>query len=369
MISFPRLGNLTIGLEALFNEINLKYIQPPLLTKQTMDLGCRYAPEGACLPFKIVLGNYLEAAELGADTLLTLGSSGPCRFGYFGALHRTILKDLGKSAEVIVLEPDNLLQSLKLLRDMAGVSNGQFARGLYLGWLKLQAVDQLEMMANVARAGVYQPETISRTYDSLVAQIQGSATAEGIKKVFQRGRESFNTLGTQKSPKTPIGIVGDIYMITEPFANGHIEKSISAQGFPTHRSIYLSQWIKQHLLPGLSHYWQNHLLGWAQPYIQHPVGGHGLDTVAWAVKYFAQGCGGVIHILPMTCMPEIVAQSTWPAVIKDHGKPILSLVLDEHAADAGLVTRVEAFLEMVELQQKRLETEESGKKTSRVSIF
>lgn len=60
MISFPRLGNLTIGLEALFNEINLNYIQSPVLTKQTVALGCRYAPESACLPFKFCWHCLLE---------------------------------------------------------------------------------------------------------------------------------------------------------------------------------------------------------------------------------------------------------------------------------------------------------------------
>lgn len=369
MISFPRIGNLTIGLEALFNEIKLEYTRSPELTKQTMALGCRYAPENACLPFKIVLGNYIEVTHQGVDTLLMLGGSGPCRFGYFGALHRTILQDMGTAAQVIILEPDTMLESLKVLRDMAGVSNRQFARGLYLGWYKLQTVDQLEGMANVLRAGVGKAQTVTNIYQDLVAQIESASTIEGIKKVFQRGSESFNELGIDKPTKTSIGIVGDIYMLNEPFANGYIEEFIGAQGFPVSRSIYLSQWIKYHLLPGLSHYWEAHLLGWSKPYLQHPVGGHGLDTVAWTVKYFTEGCGGVIHILPMTCMPEIVAQSTWPAVARDYGKPILSLVLDEHAADAGFVTRVEAFLEMIELQQNRSKAKQSGKKASRVSAL
>ena len=60
---------------------------------------------------------------------------------------------------------------------------------------------------------------------------------------------------------------------------------------------------------------------------------------------------GVIQLLPFTCMPEIVAQSITPAVSAAYQLPILTLVIDEHSAEAGMMTRLEAFVDL--LQRKR----------------
>lgn len=57
-----------------------------------------------CLPFKILIGNYIESIEKGADTILITGSCGPCRFGMYSILQRDILYNLGYDVDIIVLE-------------------------------------------------------------------------------------------------------------------------------------------------------------------------------------------------------------------------------------------------------------------------
>ena len=57
-----------------------------------------------------------------------------------------------------------------------------------------------------------------------------------------------------------------------------------------------------------------------------------------------EGVDGIVHILPFTCMPEIVAQSVLPLVSRDYQIPILTIVVDEHSAEAGIQTRLEAFV-------------------------
>jgi predicted nucleotide-binding protein (sugar kinase/HSP70/actin superfamily) len=55
-------------------------------------------------------------------------------------------------------------------------------------------------------------------------------------------------------------------------------------------------------------------------------------------------------------MPEIVAQSILPRVSEEEGMPIMSLTIDEHTADAGLDTRLEAFCDLLaERSGKRLD--------------
>jgi predicted nucleotide-binding protein (sugar kinase/HSP70/actin superfamily) len=46
-------------------------------------------------------------------------------------------------------------------------------------------------------------------------------------------------------------------------------------------------------------------------------------------------------------MPEIVAKSVLSSVSKHYSIPVMTLVLDEHAAEAGFRTRLEAFVDMI----------------------
>jgi predicted nucleotide-binding protein (sugar kinase/HSP70/actin superfamily) len=51
-------------------------------------------------------------------------------------------------------------------------------------------------------------------------------------------------------------------------------------------------------------------------------------------------------------MPEIAAKAVLPAVQRDRDFPVLSLVVDEVAGEAGYLTRLEAFLDMLESRRK-----------------
>jgi hypothetical protein len=59
----------------------------------------------------------------------------------------------------------------------------------------------------------------------------------------------------------------------------------------------------------------------SRPYLNYFVGGHGRETVGCAVKFARQNFDGVIQIGPLTCMPEIVAQSVLGQVGEKEGIP------------------------------------------------
>ena len=99
-IAFPRFGNYHIALEFLFTKgLGVEYITPPPSTKKTLEIGSKYSPDYVCSPFKFNLGNYIEAIEAGANTLVQTG--GVCRLGFYGELHEQILKDLGYNVKFI----------------------------------------------------------------------------------------------------------------------------------------------------------------------------------------------------------------------------------------------------------------------------
>ncbi len=149
-----------------------------------------------------------------------------------------------------------------------------------------------------------------------------------------------------------IGLVGEIYTVLEPMANCSIARCLGRLNVEVDNSIYISDWLNDHLLGGLakkSH--RKHLVRCASPYLNYFVGGHGLETVGSTVNYARKKFDGVIQVGPLTCMPEIVAQSVLGMVSKEEAIPYMTLYFDEHAGTAGIQTRLEAFTDM--LKRKR----------------
>jgi predicted nucleotide-binding protein (sugar kinase/HSP70/actin superfamily) len=93
-ITIPHLGNVYLAVKILFDSLGLDYIIPPLNSKEALRLGSKYSPEEICLPFKLMVGNYIASVESGADTVLLVGSCGPCRFGEYSELQMRFLNSL-----------------------------------------------------------------------------------------------------------------------------------------------------------------------------------------------------------------------------------------------------------------------------------
>ena len=114
IITFPHMGQVYIPLKALFDDLGVSVIIPPPVSNKTLEIGTLIAPEMACLPMKINLGNYIQSIEKGADTVVLTGSCGPCRFGYYGIVEQEILQDQGYHVDMVILmhlgaTPENCL--------------------------------------------------------------------------------------------------------------------------------------------------------------------------------------------------------------------------------------------------------------------
>ena len=71
------MGNVWVTLMTIFRELNIDALPAPPTTRRTLSLGVKYAPETICLPFKITLGNMIEALEQGILPAPQLNPLGP----------------------------------------------------------------------------------------------------------------------------------------------------------------------------------------------------------------------------------------------------------------------------------------------------
>src|SRR5699024_11211390 len=157
-ITFPHLGNVYIAAKSFMEELGQEVIPPPRCSQKTLEIGSKYSPEMMCLPFKVNIGNYIESIEKGADTILITGSCGPCRFGYYSVLEKSILDDLGYKANFIVYDPiyegvgklkDNILLTFNASSIKEIIKAGK------LGWRLIYTTDALTQLANEKRAYAY----------------------------------------------------------------------------------------------------------------------------------------------------------------------------------------------------------------------
>ncbi|NLU50852.1 MAG: CoA protein activase [Syntrophomonadaceae bacterium] len=355
-VTFPHMGNAWIAIKCLFEGLKLEVVVPPPCTRKTMELGVRYSPEFACLPLKINIGNYIEALEMGADTIVTAGGWGPCRFGYYAQVQRDILKDLGYQFDLVVLEaPDSrlteLLGQVKSLGDR--VSYFEITRAVRLAWNKLKAVDEVEEGLRYFLPRVTDRHRAENIFRQGLEDIDAASNRKEIEAAVNTARSEFNRLATCGEAPVRIGLVGEVYTLLEPSSNCEIERKLGYLGAEVRRSVSLPQWVNDHLLGGILRVAScKDAIGCAAPYLNDWVGGHGQETVGYSVKLARAGYDGIIQIGPLTCMPEIVAQSILGKVSEVEGVPVMTMYFDEQSGEAGVLTRLEAFLDMVRRRKR-----------------
>jgi predicted nucleotide-binding protein (sugar kinase/HSP70/actin superfamily) len=352
-VSFPYLGTSPEVFRELLADLGHEAVVPPRPNRRTLSLGVEHSPEFACLPFKILLGTYLEAIAMGADTIVTSGGVGPCRAGQYSQLHELILRELGHDTDLIVCEPPRA-DLIDFLGKVAALNANnlpysQVIRLIKRSWQKLLVLDEVERLSHWVRARELVRGSTTPAYLEALRQVYEARTPEAIDLAKNRAGTLLRTVPTKEGYQPlKIGIVGEIYVLIEPSANLEIEEVLGEMGVETERSIYLTGYTRDsNLLMKTRHTGQTSVKDLAAPYLGEMIGGHGQDTVGHAIMYARSGFDGVVQLAPFTCIPEIVAKSVLERVSTDFSLPFLSVSLDEQTGRAGLMTRMEAFVDLL----------------------
>jgi predicted CoA-substrate-specific enzyme activase len=141
--------------------------------------------------------------------------------------------------------------------------------------------------------------------------------------------EGANAAKQWRSDKMTVVLVGRPYNSTDPGANLNIHRKLADLGV---------QSIPLDILPGL----------------EHAETDEDLRTMYWAYGHRILKAAEIIrqernlypvYITNFGCGPDSFISHFFKAALQ--GKPFLQLEIDEHSADAGVVTRLEAFLDSV----------------------
>src|SRR5574344_1750022 len=120
-VAFPHMGTIHIAWAAALRKVGVEPFEPPYTNKKTLSLGTKNSPEAICLPYKLILGNFIQAIDKGADYVAMITSPGICRLGEYGACIQNALSDLGYEANYIELSLyDGISGLFEFLKQLTG---------------------------------------------------------------------------------------------------------------------------------------------------------------------------------------------------------------------------------------------------------
>lgn len=360
-ISFPHMGNLHIILSGAIKILGGDVIVPPYNSKTTLSLGTRNSPESVCLPYKLILGNYIQAIESGADAILMLDSPGICRLGQYSSSSRNALEDLGYDVQFINFDlyQGKLIELYKKFKLATNNSNPvDLFKAIKVALLKIDILDQLDASVAYTRARELHIGSTEKKYKQSLNLIQNAMTPKECKQALKYSKEMLSTIPIDKEKDVlHVDITGEIYVVLDQFSNLEIEKELGKLGVHVHRKLNLSDWTKTALIPPIFRFHESHsekAEKYAKAFLYRDIGGDALESIGDASMALCNKSDGVIHLLPFTCMPEIMSQNILPNVRMSNDIPVLSLVLDEQMGKAGFNTRLEAFVDLLRRRKRKI---------------
>lgn len=358
-VAFPHMGNVYIVWASALKKMGVEAFVPPYTNKKTLSLGTKYSPESICLPYKLILGNFIEAIEDGADYVAMISSPGICRLGEYGQSIKNVLGDLGYEAKYIELELyDGFKGMYRFMQNLTNTKNPiPIIKAINVAIRKVFVLDRLEDIFSYYRAREIDFGAAEKNYKKAIRTIFDVENARDLKKAEKKA--------TAQIEKTPIDenrevlhvdITGEIFLVQDPFSNQNIERELGKMGVQTRRSLTISSFLKDAIIPKCFKKGETHLersFRLAKPYLMRDIGGDALESVSDVAHANEKGIDGIIHISPFTCMPEIMSQNIFPTMREDCEIPILALIMDEQSGKAGYVTRLEAFVDLMRRRKRK----------------
>ncbi|MCQ2789477.1 MAG: acyl-CoA dehydratase activase-related protein [bacterium] len=362
-VAFPHMGTISIAWSLALKRIGIEPFIPPYTNKRTLSLGTKNSPEAICLPYKLILGNFIEAIEGGADYVAMITSPGICRLGEYGNNIQKTLEDLGYKANYIELSLyDGIKGLIDFLKRLTGHKNYiMITKSINMVIQAIFALDEMEKTLSYYRAREIKFGEAERRFKKGLKLIESSNNSRELKKNKKLAIEEIKKTKIDKDRDVLyVDLTGEIFVVLDYFSNQNIERELGKMGVETRRSLTVGGFLRDAIIPKILKKGETHLeraFRMAKPYLMRDIGGDSLECVSDVAYAEEKGKDGIIHISPFTCMPEIMSQNIFPKMRENCNIPLLSLIMDEQTGKAGYITRLEAFVDLMRRKKRKEEAE------------
>lgn len=305
--------------KSFFEELGFDVVVSDKSTSKIVEIGSRYAIDEICIPLKLYYGHLINILKKDIDYLFvpryistTFGTYMCPKFLGLPDMVRGTMDDLPPLIEMdvdlrkrpkyatAIRTGRQLKRSLSQIKKAyeKAIQNYHYWRNLMVKGLSFQQA------LNIVKAGINDFEPKARNHN-------------GVK----------------------IAVIGHGYNIHDPFINMNLFKKLREMKTQvvTLENLPLEIFKKQTIITNtLKNYWGNE------------------EEILSAVDYLFKDeeLDGLIFICSFCCGPDSLIDELITRDAKKLNIPYISLVLDEHSGQAGVITRIEAFVDMI-IRKKR----------------
>ena len=389
-IFVPYMGDCSYGMAAAMRAHGRSAEVMKSADEEGLLVGRKFTTGKECLPCAITTGDMLTVAQRKdfdptKSAFFMPSTSGPCRFGMYSCLQKLVLGYAGLDKATVV-SPN---QDTSFYEEFAGSTDKERSRFMLDAWIAMVGIDLMGKLLLKIRPYAKDKEAVRQVYDEGLRMWLDAAENRvpfgQRKKIMADFARRFSRIEFDFAIRKPrIGIVGEIYVRSHPFANNNIIKRLEKLGAACSLAP-LAEWIyytnftrlaaakrnkefKNYFVNLMTDFLEHRIektlalpfekrfgklaegkitdcLKYAQSYMDTAFEGEAILSIAKTVEFFHEGFSGVVNAMPFSCMPSTIVSSITP-LLSSHcqNMPILNVSFDG-SEDAAFETRLEAFFE------------------------
>ena len=385
----PNMSDVAIPIAAAFRRAGIEAEVLPEPDSRNIELGRKITSGKECYPLVLTAGDIFRIAEMpghvpGKSVFFMPTTNGPCRFGEYARLQSLLLQR-------------QELEGIEIFSPNSGTGYGELrelSMGFYLDiWKGMVCTDTLQKALHATRPYETNPGQSDAVYAACLVELEKALESKkrdlaGLMKDF---RARFAAIPGREPDGVLVGMVGEIYVRTNRFANGDVIRRLEQLGAEvvfapfTEWSFYVNQlsmqnnldqkqylgaagdWLRNRIQYSIESrlaapFHQDNLfeepeirdvLEAAGSFIDQRIRGEAVLTVGKAVDFIHRGFAGIVNVMPFSCMPGLIVSALAPAIRERyHDIPWLNLVFEDSASDIDQM-RLEAFVEQARAWQEQ----------------
>lgn len=298
-----------------FSELGIKIVLSDITTKQILSEGSSLVVTETCVPIKVYVGHVLNLIDKGIDKIL-IPSLQSIAYKIYNCSKIRGLPDLIRN---VVKKPFTMVE--------ATLDKSEENQGLY-NFLKEIAgyfnITDENIIKRASKAGW-------KMYNNFHIMTKSGMSYKRALNYALQGKVFIEN--SEKEYPISVAIIAHGYNVYDELISMKIFDKLENMDVRVYSSLQLS---KEQMDDGIKSLGQE--IYWANEYEVTGAAGHYLkdSKIDGVITLTAFGCG------PDSLMVERITRRA-----KQFNKPLLNLTIDEQTGEAGFITRIEAFVDML----------------------
>ena len=300
----------------IFDALGFKIVLSDVTTKQTMSEGSALVVTETCLPIKIYLGHILNLINKKGVKNIFVPSLQSVAPKIYNCSKSRGLPDLVRN---VVKGDFNIVE--------ATLDKSAKNQGLYQFLAESVApfgITDMDKIKSASKQGW-------RVYNNFLMMMRAGMTYKKALTNAINGKIMIES--NHSTHPISVALISHGYNIYDERASMKIFDKLEAMDVAVKTSLLLTE---EQMAEGVASLGQRRY--WANEYEMSGAAGHYLKD---------NKIDGIVTLTAFGCGPDSLMLERLTRKAKEAGKPMLNLTIDEHTGEAGFITRLEAFIDML----------------------